>query len=136
MTLTMQALANRRHAVITAVRIQVVVLCDVTPRSLVTKFPRCKLPPFSVKIEVAVFSNCLLPVHYTTWCHVLKGPKSLPTTLIHSKTRQVYFDSNCAFTCVIHVLTLLRPSSGMSIQKSYEGRSSFIRFLLVLYLPL
>jgi len=31
---------------------------------------------------------------------------------------QVYFDSNYAFTCVIIFHPVLRPSSGMSVQKS------------------
>jgi hypothetical protein len=33
-----------------------------------------------------------------TWMNIIKW-----NTLIQSNTTQVYFDSNCAFTCVLHV---------------------------------
>jgi len=37
---------------------------------------------------------------------------------IQSKTTKVYFNSNCASNCVLHVSALLRLSSGYSLSTS------------------
>ena len=48
------------------------------------------------------------------------------TTRIHSNTTPVYLKYSCALTCYLF-RPFVRPSSGMSVQKSHKGRCNKIK---------